>query len=191
MWARFQIDEICDTFTDEGIREKLRNLPKDLAETYRRIVKKIGGSSDGSAKLQLAKKMFQLIVCAKRPLTTDELKEAVSIRKGDKELNMERIPADDDSRILQCCANLILFDRTDHTIRLAHHTVRQFLLRLPLNSQMGVEAEGELPISVGFPFDIDHDDLRDFHFELEYAEPELGISKRAKLSRLSLLACNF
>ena len=138
--------------------------------------------------------MFQLIVCAKRPLTIDELKEAVAIRKGDKELNMERIPADDDSRILQCCANLILFDRTDHTIRLAHHTVRQFLLRLPLNSQMEVEAEGELPISVGSSFgdfDINHDDLRDFHFELEYAEPELGISKRAKLSRLSLLACNF
>jgi len=59
----------------------------------------------------------------------DELKEAVAVEPGDKDLNHNRIPSDD-SRIIRACANLVVFDKDDRKVSLAHHTVKEFLLGL-------------------------------------------------------------
>jgi len=75
----------------------------------------------------MAKKTFKWIICAKRPLFMDELKEAVAVELGDKDLNHNRIPSDD-SRIIRACANLVVFDKDDRKVSLAHHTVKEFLL---------------------------------------------------------------
>ena len=83
---------------------------------------------NGPEKLRLVEKVFKWIIIARRPLTIDELKEAIVVSKTDKSLQMSRIDASDGTRIIHACSNLVLFDRIDWTVRFCHHTVKQFLL---------------------------------------------------------------
>lgn len=131
LWVKFQIDEICEMVSPESIREALKNLPKDLAGTYARILGKIYDSPGGASKLQIARKVFRWIVFARRPLHIDELKEAVAVDHGDRSWDPKKISSDDGSRLIQACGSLVVFDREDLTVTLAHNTVRQFLMSSP------------------------------------------------------------
>jgi hypothetical protein len=64
----------------------------------------------------------------------DEVKEAVAVRAGDKLLNPEKVPTED-STILHACANLLILDE-DRAVRLAHHTVREYLRSIPDGSPL-------------------------------------------------------
>ncbi|KAJ3571535.1 hypothetical protein NPX13_g5341 [Xylaria arbuscula] len=64
---------------------------------------------------------------ARRPLTTDELREALSVVPG----NTDWVPAqilNDVYSALACCGSLIIIEEEDATVRLVHHSVKQFLL---------------------------------------------------------------
>jgi len=124
----FQIADLCEESTVDGIKNALRNLPKDLPATYQRALEKMHRKIGSDA--QMAKKAFKWIICAKRPLFMDELKEALAVEPGDKGLNYEKMPSDN-TRILRACANLVIFDRDDRIVSLAHHTVKDFLLGPP------------------------------------------------------------
>ncbi|THX74208.1 hypothetical protein D6D05_07076 [Aureobasidium pullulans] len=41
LWIMFQLEELCSRKTDESIRTALKNLPKDLFETYNRLLTRI------------------------------------------------------------------------------------------------------------------------------------------------------
>src|SRR5437667_746298 len=151
LWVVFQIAELCEAMTDAEIRQTLRTLPKGLAATYRRILEKISQSTGGAAKVAIAQKMFKWIICARRPLQIDELKEAVGIDSTDTFWDTDKI-ATDGMRLIQCCGNLIVFDKNDKTVRLAHKTVQQFLLSEPAYSM----------------------ELSKFHFQLQQANLEVG-----------------
>ncbi|KAL9062587.1 MAG: hypothetical protein Q9157_008791 [Trypethelium eluteriae] len=128
LWVRFQIEEICEAIGDEAIRNTIKNLPRDVEETYVRILEKISRRPNGAEKLRLVENVFKWVLVARRPLTIDELKEAVIISKTDTSLHVSKIDAGDGSRIVDACANMISFDRNDRTVRFAHHTIKQFLL---------------------------------------------------------------
>ncbi|KAH0556319.1 hypothetical protein GP486_005756, partial [Trichoglossum hirsutum] len=146
LWVHFQLADLCEAASDFGIRETLRNLPKGMAATYARIQQKIGRSPTDMA---LAQRIFKWIVCAKRPLLLAELAEAVSFEPTDRSWDADKIP--NHSRLIQACRNLVVFDEDDETVRLAHHTVQQFLLQPPANGL-----------------------ARGFHFQLEQADVEVG-----------------
>ncbi|KAH0538694.1 hypothetical protein FGG08_004711 [Glutinoglossum americanum] len=146
LWVQFQLADLCDAVSDFGIRETLRNLPKGMAETYARVLRKIWGSQPN---MVLAQRIFKWVVCAKRPLLITELGEAVAFGPGDRWWNTEKIP--DATRLIQACRSLVVFDEDDKTVRLAHHTVQQFLLEPP--------AECSIP---------------EFHFQLSQANVEAG-----------------
>lgn len=97
-------------------------------------------------------KIFKWIACARRPLTIDEIKEAISICPSDRSLDPEKIVTDD-SRIIQYCANLAVFDSEDRTLQLAHSSVKEFLLRAP---------------------DVGDPSTENIHFQLSDAELEVG-----------------
>ncbi|KAL0259363.1 hypothetical protein SLS55_005099 [Diplodia seriata] len=59
LWVKFQIDEICEAVSDEGIRETLEKLPRDLVSTYARIIHRIESSRGGPAKLEIIGKVFR------------------------------------------------------------------------------------------------------------------------------------
>jgi hypothetical protein len=126
LWVKLQIEELCQAESDAALHETLDNLPSSLLETYDRIVRRISSKPRGKEKLMLAGTMLSWILCAQRPLKIDELREAVAIQLGDKTLQRERV-VKDKLHLLEACSNLIMVE-ADGAVRLAHHTVRGYLL---------------------------------------------------------------
>lgn len=123
----FQIAELCEARSEDEIRRALVDLPRDLSKTYLRIVTRIFGS-----KTAFSTERVELIICwlmcARRPLTIEELSEALAIREDDACLVRDRI-VQDGNQLLQDCGNLVVIDPEDGTVKFAHHTVREFFIR--------------------------------------------------------------
>ena len=123
LWVALQIESLHDAKTDEEIRAALANLPKSLPETFERIIHKAGKTGED----QQQRRIFQLIIAARRPLSTEELREALSVTPGITTWN----PARSINHILStlaCCGNLVVVEEEHLTVRLVHHSVKQFLL---------------------------------------------------------------
>ncbi|KAI9761454.1 MAG: hypothetical protein M1840_001798 [Geoglossum simile] len=148
LWVTLQMAELYEAATDDAIRKVLRTLPRGLAATYERILDKIIVSTGGAEKATLAIKTFKWIICARRPLRIDELKEAVGIESTHKFWDPDKIPTDDD-QLIRCWGNLVVFDTNDKTVRLAHYTVQQFLLSESAGSEHFCFRQSEAEIEVG------------------------------------------
>lgn len=148
LWVYFQLLDLCDAASELEIRKTLQNLPQGMTATYTKILEKI---ATNRANVFLARKMFKWIVCAKRPMVLAELTEAVAFEATDTSWNKEKVL--DALRLYQAGGNLVVIDEKDDTVRLAHHTVQQFLVNLP-NHQSVIAAP--------------------FHFRLEEADVEAG-----------------
>ena len=109
------------------IRQTLQDLPDGLVQTYERILLKITKSS--SAKQVLALRMFSWTICARRPMETEELQEAVAFEVSDRSWDREKIP--DANLMIETCRGMLVRDQEDGTVRFAHHTVQQYLLTAP------------------------------------------------------------
>lgn len=121
LWVALQIESLCTAKTDQAIRQALADLPKDLPTTFSRILRKSETFKD------YQQRTLKLIVAARRPLTTNELREALSVTPG----NIDWSPAqliNDIHSTLACCGGLIIVDEEDFAVRLVHHSVKQFLL---------------------------------------------------------------
>ena len=122
LWVHFQITDLCDAASDEEIRQILEHLPEGLNDTYARIFTKIAKSVSKDAVL----KVMMWITCARRPMRLVELQEAVAFDSADKRWNIDRIP--DGDKIIRSCLGLVVRDSDDGHVRLAHHTVHQYLV---------------------------------------------------------------
>jgi hypothetical protein len=100
----------------------LQNLPKDLSETYDRLLTRITSQQVG-----FIRRMFQWIICAKRPLTLGELQEGIAFDIDDLYWDWSKIPTSM-PRLIRACSNLIVVDEESRIVRLAHYTVQQYLL---------------------------------------------------------------
>ena len=109
------------------IRQILQDLPDGLVQTYERILLKISKTS--LAKQELALRVFKWTICARRPMKTEELQEAVAFEFSDSCWNKEKIP--DGNLMIETCRGLLVRDKEDGTVRFAHHTVQQYLLTAP------------------------------------------------------------
>ena len=79
------------------------------------------------------------MTCARRPLRVAELQEAVAFESSDKTWSMDRIP--DGNKIIRSCHGLVVRDFDEGQVRLAHHTVKQYLL----SPQESVKGMGSTP----------------------------------------------
>lgn len=122
LWVALQIKSLCDMETDHAIRQALADLPKDLSETFSRILHKSDRIGKPHQRL-----ILELVIAAQRPLTTGELREALSVVPGDIVWRPERL-INDIYSTLSCCGSLITVDEEELTVRLVHHSVKQFLL---------------------------------------------------------------
>ncbi|PQE10853.1 nacht domain protein [Rutstroemia sp. NJR-2017a BBW] len=123
LWAKFQLDELCQLETDAAITKALRNLPRDLEETFDRLLQRVLGDE----RRELVKRMFNWIICARRPLHMDELREAIAFTVDDEYWDAAKIP-NDLKRLVRVCGNLVIVDEETEKVQLAHHTVEQYLL---------------------------------------------------------------
>jgi len=122
LWAALQIQSLCSMKTDHTIREALGDLPKDLAQTFARILHK-SGISDPS----LQEKTLEVVLAAHRPLTTSELREALSVDPGHAVWDPSKMLNDVQSA-LGCCGCLLTVDEEEATVRVIHHSVKQYII---------------------------------------------------------------
>ncbi|KAK3376466.1 NACHT domain protein [Lasiosphaeria ovina] len=122
LWVALQIGSLCAAKTDEAIRKALSDLPKNLSQTFARILQK-----SGELGKDYQTRSLKLVTAAYRPLTTEELREALSVAVGNTTWDQARL-LNDISSALACCGGLVTVDEEDSTVRLIHHSVKQFLL---------------------------------------------------------------
>ncbi|RYC78041.1 hypothetical protein BFJ63_vAg19085 [Fusarium oxysporum f. sp. narcissi] len=125
LWVVLQINSLCLAKTDESIRHALADLPRDLPGTFSRILEQSAalGKED-------QRRILELITAACRPLATDELREALSVVPGGSDWNPARMP-NDIYAALACCGSLVVVDEETLSVKLIHHSVKQFLLSGP------------------------------------------------------------
>ncbi|KAL2025831.1 hypothetical protein VTO58DRAFT_103014 [Aureobasidium pullulans] len=121
LWARLQIDVLWDTCkTDAEIVVALRRLPKGLDKTYEKCLDRLRRKQE-----PYALRVLRYVYEAKNPLTVDALGEALATDPISGEMRSNQIPPY--RFIVECGANLIVFDEVERLVVPAHHSVRSFL----------------------------------------------------------------
>ncbi len=146
LWVAFQIEDICSQCNDEDIRRALRILPKDLTETFNRALLRVLANRNA----KIAKQVFRWVAAAKRPLSLNELREALAVEPCQPYSKPERL-VNHMSRVTAWCENLVVVDEEDGLVQFAHHTVKEHFLGEPSDQQ-----------------------LIEFHFQLVDANHEVG-----------------
>jgi len=121
LWVALQLQALSQMGTDYAIRQSLADLPKDLSEMYSRILSKY---DDGTEEMQ--NKIFQVVIAAKQPLTVEALREALSVVPGDAVWDPSKI-LNSVYPVLAYCGGLLTIDEEESTVRVVHHSVKQFL----------------------------------------------------------------
>ncbi|KAA8907989.1 ankyrin repeat-containing domain protein [Sphaerosporella brunnea] len=128
LWVDLQIKAIHDACEDDGTADRvpqlLDDLPRDIGEIYSRALQKLLCSGD--QKVEQTRKIFQWVICARRPMNISELEEAATIVVGQKFWKEPSIKLNW-PKLSKLCGNLLTWDDSDGTIFLAHHSVLQFL----------------------------------------------------------------
>jgi ankyrin repeat domain-containing protein 50 len=72
---------------------------------------------------RLCKRIFELVAAAQRPLTSEELRDAISVVPGETAWNVQKL-VNDMRNTLDGCGSLLVVDEEHSTVHFAHHSVR-------------------------------------------------------------------
>jgi ankyrin repeat protein len=123
LWVAFQIREICEQTCDEDIRGVIAQLPKGLRETYERILQRVCQRG----KASIADKVFRWTGTVRRPLTLEEMHEAIAVQPGQDSFRHDRLTNGFFENVVSWCGNLVTVDEESRAVQFAHSTVRQYL----------------------------------------------------------------
>lgn len=137
LWVSLKIHSLTLIKTDDGIRKSFPDVPETLSELFVRILEQaeIYG-------IEYRVKLFELITVAMRPLTLDELQEALSVIPGDTKWDPSK-HINDVRSVLNSCGGLITIDEEELTVRVSHNSISQWLLA------------GHLTDTSGYSFDLE------------------------------------
>ncbi|RDW84032.1 uncharacterized protein DSM5745_04358 [Aspergillus mulundensis] len=121
LWVALQIKALCLERTDADIRHALDNLPSSLSEIYNLILIKAGVTN-----MNHQRRILELVVAACRPLTMEEMREALSVVPGSPVWDPRALPNDVYST-MSCCGGVLTVDEDSSSIQMVHHSVRAFL----------------------------------------------------------------
>ena len=147
MWVHFQLRTICAQKSDANIIAALDNLPRDLPQTYERILSGITETDD----IDICKRIFLWVATVKRPLTLEELREAIGIEPLQQNWDSNRF-VNDMHQAIACCGNLMFVEEEHQAVHFTHYSVKQYLLS----------------DAIGIP-------LRPYHIDLDRSDPEVGV----------------
>ena len=133
LWVAFLIREVCTATCDDEVRLILRTLPKDLESTFSRALSRIASRQKMAG---LTQRVFRWVAVAKRPLSLDEMREAVSIDIGQQYSKPERMVREL-SRLVLWSENLLqVTEEGTLSVRFAHSTIRDFMVGESLPSPL-------------------------------------------------------
>ncbi|CAN9159410.1 unnamed protein product [Alternaria alternata] len=113
-WVSCQLHYLCELSSDTARRKALNDLPRDLTDTYGRVLMRIKKHD-----IPLARAAFQWIAYESSGLNVDQICDIVSSMTGD---DTGRYNVED---ILDLCGSLVR--RRGRFLELAHFTVLEFL----------------------------------------------------------------
>lgn len=105
--------------------ERLSTGSEAYDHAYKEAIERIEGQITDSR--ELAKQVLSWITCAKKNLTTIELRHAVAVEIGKLELDEENLL--DIKDMISVCAGLVTIDKESSTVRLVHYTTQEYFER--------------------------------------------------------------
>ncbi|KAL2136905.1 hypothetical protein VTI74DRAFT_66 [Chaetomium olivicolor] len=123
----------------------LRSLPRNLYETYERMLSNIDKESEADAI-----RMLTLLCTARRPLTVEELIDSIAVELGDNpQFNEDSRLMNGADDIRRICPGFIELDLSPKnggtTVRIAHYSVQEYLesdrIRSSATAQYAVDRE--------------------------------------------------
>ncbi|KAK5790610.1 hypothetical protein VI817_007897 [Penicillium citrinum] len=125
-WAFCQLDNLSRCRHEAAIEEALVSLPKNLNETYDRVMKSIPAEQKMDAI-----RLLQFLVHSKRPLTLAEAKEVIAtqIETESRGFDIKRRLFCDTDLLDYCPSLATIVHTTDKELHLAHFSVKEYLLR--------------------------------------------------------------
>ncbi|KAH7140404.1 hypothetical protein B0J13DRAFT_608782 [Dactylonectria estremocensis] len=114
--------------TREEISEALETFPKGLDSCYLKALERIAGRS--VPEQNLAKRVFRILITSEKPVTVDELLNALAIHPSAKDHSSRRGPMGGFSMVEDICNPLIIKESTQDSqvVKLYHKSVKDFLL---------------------------------------------------------------
>jgi len=123
--ASLKIETILRETTVHRRRNRLNAIGDGLGlgDAYEATLGRIRAQEGEKAKLAMTTLMW--ICHSERPLRVDELCHALAVETGSTYFNSNNVPAME--TLLACCQGLVTVDREASTVRLTHHTLREYL----------------------------------------------------------------
>ncbi|KAI9760342.1 MAG: hypothetical protein M4579_001746 [Chaenotheca gracillima] len=132
LWASLVLNELETIHSKQQVHEVLKAVPEEMDGLYSRILQSIEAVPRNK---DIAKAILKWTVCAVRPLTVEELKEALIL---DVEETLPRLEKTAGS----ICGHLVYVDN-QLRVQVAHQTVRAFLFRHNASSEFAFEKQRE------------------------------------------------
>ncbi|KAL9042772.1 MAG: hypothetical protein Q9214_003688 [Letrouitia sp. 1 TL-2023] len=122
LWVKFQLWTLREKQSDDQILAAMERLPRNLPEMFERILSKFTEVDD----MDIGSKIFRWTAVVKRPLTVDEMREAIGIKPLQETWNPGHF-INDMKKALVCCGNLVFVDEEQQTIHFTHSSVKKYL----------------------------------------------------------------
>ncbi|RSM06849.1 hypothetical protein CEP52_005526 [Fusarium oligoseptatum] len=126
LWAHLAFDAMEKSLRLErnNLEATINSIPRSLNEAYEMIL-------DKSSDIATTKKLLQIILVARRPLSLPEMAVALSIKDTDNSFSklLPNLPPDSQLRetITEQCGLFVVFH--DSEVHLVHETARDFLIQ--------------------------------------------------------------
>ncbi|KAF9891436.1 hypothetical protein FE257_003902 [Aspergillus nanangensis] len=123
--ARLHHDSLKGKMTKKAVLSAIKKLPTGDAayhHAYHEAMMRI--CAQGPDKECMAKNILAWICCARRPLSSYELKHSLSVEVGEHEIDEDNIP--DMDSMLSICAGLVIRNQESDTVELVHYTTQEY-----------------------------------------------------------------
>ena len=119
------MDTLASKASRKAIRQALKALPISLDATYDEAMARIDAQNNDDKRL--AEQVLAWISFAVRPLSLNELQEALAIEPGSHQLDEDNIPGEE--LLTSVCAGLVVVDQESQLVRLCHYSTEEYLKR--------------------------------------------------------------
>lgn len=123
--AKLHLSSIASKHSLFEVRNSLDTLAEDLDGVYDEAMFSI--QQQDKDDVQLAENVLVWVACAKMPLRTIELREALAVKPDKGSLDLAATP--DATSMVNICAGLVTIDERNDVIRLLHSTTQDYFDR--------------------------------------------------------------
>ena len=137
MLTELHLKSLIELDNPKAVLQALRRLPIELDASYDDAMSRVERQPDQHRTR--AKQVLSWISFALRPLTVTELRQALAVELGSREIDKSGLPAL--TRLISVCAGLVAVDRQSQIIRLVHETTQTYFQRNRLRLFPGAQPE--------------------------------------------------